>query len=83
LRRRCLWLPCLTRVRWVRPQPFFSTEVLSELVERSEAAHLKLLEAQKAAAANGDATQTSPETPPTLIRMEVRSRPTREVYLPK
>lgn len=56
----------------VLKQPFFSTEVLSELVERSEAAHLKLLEAQKAAAANGDATQTSPETPPTLIRMEVR-----------
>jgi hypothetical protein len=54
----------------VLKQPFFSTEVLSELVDRSEAAHQKIIEQQKAAAVNGDAPPPLPGTP--LIRMEVR-----------
>jgi len=54
----------------VLKQPFFSTEVLSELVDRSEAAHQKIIEQQKAAAVNGDAPPPLPDTP--LIRMEVR-----------
>ena len=53
----------------VLKQPFFSTEVLSELVDRSEAAHQKIIEQQKAAAVNGDAPPPLPDTP--LIRMEV------------